>query len=325
MPDILCTSLNSEAGPHWKILEAGGFGCKVVSRQRNLFDEAQMIDALQGFQAVIAGAEPFTRRVIESSELRVIARTGVGYDAIDLAACDERGIVVCITPGVNHDSVAEHTIAMLMAIARGFPRVDQQVRACHWVRVARPRVLGSTLGLVGLGRIGRAVAWRAAGLGMNVIAYDPVADAAFADRWKIQIVSLEDLLRESDYVSLHLPMSSGNRRMINRKALALMKPGSVLINTSRGQLVDEQALIESLEAGHLRAAGLDVFEVEPLPTTSRLLKMDNVLLSGHVAGLDSKSHDDTFAMAANLVLQLYRGEWPSECIVNLKSASAWKW
>lgn len=324
---VLLTSLGAETGPHFEILRDAGFEPEVVDRTLNLWNEDNLIRALDGCVAVLAGSEPHTRRVIASSaELRVIARMGVGFDAVDVAACDELGVIITTTPGCNHDAVGEHAIALLMGVARDFPRQDMAVRRGKWVRQALPRVEGSTIGIVGLGRIGRAVAWRAAGLGMKVVAFEPYADKAFCEKWNIEIVSLDDLLARSDYVTLHCPSTSESRHLMNAARFAKMKPGSVLINTARGPLVDEAALIDALKSGHLRAAGLDVFEKEPLPTDSPLVGMENVLLAGHVAGLDQESHDATYAMGAEIIVTLARGgRPPAEAIQNKRNLTAWSW
>ncbi|MCA9064812.1 MAG: phosphoglycerate dehydrogenase [Planctomycetaceae bacterium] len=323
---VLCTALGAEAGPHFDMLRGAGHVCDVVDRSLNLWDEDQLISAIQGYHAIIAGSEPFTQRVLKSSPgLRVLARTGVGFDAIHLPTCEELQIVVATTPGVNHHAVAEHTISLLMGVARGFPAYDQEVRRLEWTRISRPRVMGSTLGIIGLGRIGQAVLTRAVGLGMNVLVFDPFAPQAFVAKHDVKLVSLDELLAQSDYVTLHSPLTAETKHLINAKTLARMKQGSVVINTARGALVDEAALIASLKAGHLRAAGLDVFEVEPLPADSPLLTMDNVLLSGHVAGLDNESHNGTYEMSADTILQLLAGQWPGERIQNLKSVTGWKW
>lgn len=326
MPNVLCTALNTDTGPHLPLLEAAGFTCLHPPPGRNLYDAQVLFEVAQNCEAVMAGSEPWPRWVIEGlPRLRVLSRTGVGFDAIDLAACDDCRVVVATTPGVNHHAVAEHTIAMLMGVARGFPARDQQVRAGSWKRVSTPRIMGRTLGLVGLGRIGRAVATRARGLGLQVIAYDCQPAVEFAEQWNVRLVSLEHIWRESDYISLHLPMSPDVKHLINAQTLAQMKPGAVLINTARGALVDEAALYEALRSGRLRAAALDVFETEPLPLDSPLLKLDNVLLSGHVAGLDDESHRDMLTMAADTIIQLYRGGWPAERIRNLAGVKDWKW
>lgn len=326
MPKVMCTSLNAEHGPHQDILRAAGFEVQVAPRSIDLWQEENLINLLADSHAILAGSEPYTHRVIESlPNLRVITRTGVGFDAIDLPACDKAKVVVTTTPGVNHHSVAEHTLALLFGVARGFPSNDMRVRENRWQRVAHPRIMGRMLGIVGLGRIGKAVAWRAAGLGMKILAYEPYPDPEFVQQWRIELASFEDLLKRSDYVSLHLPMSKESKHLMNAETFAMMKPGSVLINTARGALVDEKALYNVLKSGHLRAAALDVFEVEPLPLSSPLLEFDNVLFAGHLAGLDEESHDDTFRMGAETIINLYKGEWPAFCIQNLKGIKDWSW
>ena len=326
MPKVMCTSLNAEQGPHQALFADNGFECVIAPRDVDLSQEDNLIEVMQGCAASIAGSEPYTSKVLAAlTDLRVISRTGVGFDAVDLDACNERRIVVTTTPGVNHHSVAEQTFALLLGTARGFPDNDRRVRSGAWKRIARPRVMGGTIGIVGLGRIGRVVATRAVGLGMNVLAFEPYPVMEFVEQWRVELVELDDLFARSDFVSLHCPMSAENHHLINSQSLAKMKPGSVLINTARGLLVDEAALCAALKSGQLRAAGLDVFETEPLPLDSPLLELDNVLLAGHLAGLDEPSHEDTFAMAARTVIDLHNGGWPAECIQNLRGVTDWKW
>jgi phosphoglycerate dehydrogenase-like enzyme len=323
---VLCAAKNSESGPHIEILNSAGFEIRIVPPGIDPYLEDDLIALLRGCVASVAGSEPYTARVIaENPQLRVIARAGVGFDAVDLDACDRAKIAVTTTPGVNHHSVAEHTIALLLGVARGFPGVDRRVREGRWERPSHPRVMGSTLGIVGLGRIGRAVATRASGLGMNLLAYDPIPQTEFAEQWRIELTSFDDLLARSDFVSLHLPMSPASHHLFDAGTFAKMKRGSVLINTARGSLVDETALCDVLKSGHLRGAGLDVFEVEPLPVNSPLLTLDNVLLAGHVAGLDDESLRDTSILVARTIVDLRDGRWPEECIRNLKGVRNWKW
>ncbi len=161
---------------------------------------------------------------------------------------------------------------------------------------------------------------------MKVIAFEPFANAEFVQKWGIELASLDELLEKSDYVSLHCPVMAETKHLMNAARLARMKRGSVLINTARGALVDETALVDALRSGHLRGAGLDVFEVEPLPVTSPLLTLPNVLLAGHVAGLDIESQEDTLKMCADTIIGLAGGRWFPERIQNLKGAeAAWKW
>jgi len=326
MQTVLSASLNSNGAPHIEILEAAGFEVRILPEDVNRFDEDKLISYLHDCVAVSAGAEPYTERVIAAApQLRVIARTGVGYDAVDLKACDEAGIVVTTTPGVNHHAVAEQTIALLFGVALGFPELDRRVREKQWKRMAFPRVMGSTLGLVGLGNIGQAVVTRAVGLGMKVLAVEPAPVAEFAKKWNVELTNFDDLLARSDFVSLHAPLLPETKHMMNAKTLEKMKQGSILINTARGGLIDEHALYDAVKSGHLRGAGLDVFEVEPLPLDSPLLELDNVLLSCHVAGLDRESWYDTFVMLAETIVALREGRWPVECIRNLEGVTNWRW
>lgn len=326
MSKVLCASLNSEGGPHVGLLEAAGFEVKHPPEGADLFNEDVLGELLSDCVGSIAGSEPYTPKVLAMApELRVIARSGVGFDAVNLAECNKLGIVVATTPGVNHHSVAEHTIAMLMGVARGFPGLDQRVREDRWARIPYPRVMGTTLGIIGLGWIGRAVAFRAIGLGMKVIADEPYPAQEFMEQWPVEIVSREEIFTRSDYVSLHCPASPENRHLINKESLAKMKKGAVLINTARGALVDEDALYDALKSGHLRGAGLDVFEVEPLSLSSPLLELDNALLAGHVAGLDEESQRDTFKMVADTIIQLRDGNWPTVRIRNLQGVHDWTW
>ncbi len=326
MVRVLCTALNAESGPHFDLLQSAGHDCVVVDRSLDLWNANVLTQAIADYDAIIAGSEPYPEEVIRNSpRLRVLARAGVGFDAINVPACDQHDIVVATTPGCNHHSVAEHAIAMLMALGRGFPALDQEARRGEWNRNPLPRVWGRTLGLVGLGRIGQATAVRGLGLGMNVVAYDPFPPQQFCAEHRIPMRSLEDLFRESDFISLHLPMSAETRHLINENSIQTMKDGVVIINTARGPLIDEPALIAALQSGRVRAAGLDVFETEPLPVSSPLLQMPNVMVSGHVAGLDNESHDATWEMGADIILQLLAGKWPAECIQNMRGRSDWKW
>ncbi len=212
-----------------------------------------------------------------------------------------------------------------MGIARHFPVQDMAVRKASWTRLAAPRVMGSTIGIVGLGRIGRAVATRAHGLGMKIISHDPFASVEFADQWNIELVKLDELYARADYISLHSPATEETTHMINAESLGKMKDTAVVINTARGALIDEPALIQALKNGVIRGAGLDVYEQEPLPADSPLIELDNVLLSGHIAGLDIESHNGMFNMAADVIIELHNGGWPTECIRNIENGSNWSW
>jgi phosphoglycerate dehydrogenase-like enzyme len=316
------------AGPDWPFLDVlRGAGLEVVyPRQRKALTEDDLLVELEGVAAVVAGMEPYTRRVIEASQgLRVIARVGVGYDAVDTDAAAERGVAVTVTPGVNQESVAEHTFALMLALARSVVPMHLAIRGGGWRRDSGVPLRGRTLGLVGLGRIGKEVALRAAAFRMTVLAYDPVPDARFADEHHVALVPLDRLLAESDFVSLHLPLAVESRHLIDARALGRMKPTAFLINTARGGLVDEAALAAALRAGRLAGAGLDVFAEEPPPPGDPLRRPDNVVCTGHTAGIDSQSRDDMALLAARSVAALSRGEWPESQVVNPACRGKFRW
>jgi len=327
MPRVLVTPgpLYQQPGPYRDVLEGAGLEVVFPPEGRPLMQPELLAAQLGGIDAVLAGMEPFTPEVLAGCKVRVIARMGVGYDAIDIPAATKHNVLVTITPGTNEISVAEQALALLLGVFRGFPGRHQEVLSGVWRRKSLPRLGGKTIGLVGLGRIGRAMVPRAHGLGLNVIACDPLADAATASQLGIRLCSFEELLRTADIVSLHAPATPETTDMINARTLALMKAGSVLINTARGNLVDEDALADSLRRGHLMAAGLDAFKIEPLPLDSPLLKLDNVLMAPHMGGLDLESEVAMSRLAAQCIADLYRGRCPEVCVVNRSILPNWHW
>ena len=327
MPRVLVTPtiLRNVPGDYCEILLAGGFEVVYPPEGLDTMQRENLLEVLCGVDAMLASTEPLTREVLAQCKLRAIARMGVGYDAIDVAAASDLGIAVTITPGTLEESVAEHTIALLLGVTRGIVQRDREVRAGVWTRRPMPRMAGKTFGIVGLGRIGRAVAPRVQGLGMKVVAYDPFADAQFASKQGVTLMTLSELLETADVVSLHSPTTPDTFNMINRQTLALMKPGAVLINTARGAVVDEDALCEALDRGHLLGAALDVFKIEPLPVTSRLLAYDNVLVCTHMGGLDCESQNATSSLAALCIVDLFQGRWPDACVVNRQIRPNYKW
>ncbi|HVX61738.1 MAG TPA: phosphoglycerate dehydrogenase [Pirellulales bacterium] len=329
MPRILVTPsvIKHQPGPYREVLEQAGFEVVYPTAQlsESVADPPLLLSQLEGVSGVLAGSELYNREVLSRTKIRAIARMGVGYDAIDVPAASEHGILITTAPGTNQHSVAEQTISLLLGVFRGFPGRDQEVRSGVWKRQALPRLAGRTIGLAGLGRIGQAVVPRAIGLGLKVIAYDPFPNESFAAQHGVKLCGLDELLAEADIVSLHMPCTPETADLINAETLARMKPGSVLINTARGGLVDESALADALARGHLMAAGLDVFKIEPLPVDSPLLKLNNVLLSPHMGGLDLESQRDMSTLAAQCLVDLHQGRWPEGCVVNAELRPGWKW
>jgi D-3-phosphoglycerate dehydrogenase / 2-oxoglutarate reductase len=326
MANVLITTevLRNAPGKHVDLLRAAGY--EVRFSAKTPLTEDDTIEALQGFAACIAGSEPYTDRVLGAlPALRVISRNGVGYDAIDVPAATRRGIAVTITPDANHQAVAEHTLALLLAVARSIVQSAVDTRAGNWKRrtIFIP-LRGRTLGIIGLGRIGRSVAARAGGFGLRLLACEKFPDNDFVKKHDIELVDLDTLLASSDFVTLHTPMTPETRELINRRTLAQMKQGSVLINTSRGAMINEADLVEALRSGHLAGAGLDVLATEPPPPGHPLLALDNVIVSHHVSALDSQAVEDMSLAAAHNLVDLLAGKWPAGSIVNPDVRSAWQ-
>lgn len=235
---------------------------------------------------IVRSATKVTPALLEKAgKLRVIGRAGVGVDNVDMDAATHRGVLVMNTPGGNAISVAEHTIGLMLGLVRSIPQLSASVHAGKWEKsgASGAELRGKTLGLIGFGRVGTEVARRARAFEMKVIAFDPSASAAMARELEVEIVSLEDLLRRADVVSLHTSLNSSSERMINKSAIATMKKGARLVNCARGELIDEAALAEALRSGHIAAAALDTFAPEP-PKDSPLVGLPNVIATPHVAG-----------------------------------------
>lgn len=303
--------------PYLGRLEAAGLEVERRIGRQGKMTEDELRSALPGVFATLASSEPYTERVFrEAPDLRVVARWGVGFDAIDVNAATRHGVVVCTSVGANHEAVADYAFSLMCAVQRGVLRNHRLITSGQWKTEFHRGLWRATVGIVGLGRIGQAVARRCRGFEMTILAYEPYPDRDFVRQYNVELVSLEDLLRRADLVTLHCPATAESRHLINRERLALMKPTAHLVNTARGSLVDESALHEALVTGRIAGAGLDVFEKEPLHD-SALFGLDNVVLAPHVAGIDETSEVAMANRAIDAILAVWRGEAPpKECVVN---------
>lgn len=293
-----------------RALQAAGLEVRLAPKRG-----ARSADELRPLVADAAGAivstDPFDAQVLAAAAgLRIIARVGVGVDSIDLEEATARGIVVTVTPGANEVTVAEHAIALMLALRRRLCEHDAAVRDGAWERTGEhlPWLLsGSTVGLVGYGRIGRLVAHRLLCFGVRVLVRDPLV----REDEQVTVVELPELLAASDIVSLHAPLEPSTEGLIGAAELAVMRSGSVIVNTARGGMVDEQALVDALRSGHLRGAGLDVFAHEP-PVGHELLELPNVILTPHTAGLSDRSVDEMTRRATASVIDVLQGRRPPD-------------
>ncbi len=273
--------------------------------------EDRLVELVKDVDAIIVRSKPkVTRKVIEAApKLKVIGRAGVGLDNIDLEAAKERGIKVVNSPAASSRSVAELAVALMFNVARKIAFADRKMREGVW---AKKQCMGielesKTLGIVGFGRIGYQIAKIAKALGMNVLLYDPYPNEERAREVGGRFVDLETLLRESDVVTLHVPLVESTYHLINEERLRLMKPTAILINAARGAVVDTNALVKALKEGWIAGAGLDVFEEEPLPKDHPLTKLDNVVLTPHIGASTVEAQMRAGVQVAEQIVEILKG------------------
>jgi len=260
----------------------------------------------------IRSSTRFTDAVFhQSTELRLLSLWGTGTDNVDLAAAARHGVTVTNTPGVSAFSIAEHALALMLAAARRMPRLDAEIRQGRWPRGEAVQMHGKTLGIIGLGHVGRQFARLGAGIGMRVIAWTMHPNPALG----FELVSLDQLLQSSDVVSLHLRLSSETRGFMSKTEIGKMKPSTILINTARGAIVDEPALVDALATRRIAAAGLDVFETEPLPQGHPLTRLDNVVLTPHSAGVTPEALEAGLQLSVDNVWNFLDGH-PTNVVVS---------
>jgi D-3-phosphoglycerate dehydrogenase len=289
-------------------------GCELVfNKNGRAFNEAELIEAIPGINATIAGSEPYNERTLSAGkDLKVIARVGVGFDMIDIAAATRHKVPVAMAFGTNHEAVADHAFALMAGLSNQLPRYHKDIVEGRWGAHFHRSIWGSTVGIIGLGRIGRALARRCRGFDMRILASDIAPDADFAAANDIQMVDLETLLRESDFVSVNAPHTPLTDKIINAESLAMMKSSAYVVNTARGGLVDEPALVEALKNNRIAGAGLDVVAVEPLPDGSTLRDLDNVILTPHCAGVSDTAVTLMLERCIDSILAIKEGRNPGD-------------
>lgn len=278
--------------------------------------ERELFAALKSAGGVMVRIREFNRKMIEpAAGLKIIAKHGVGYDNIDVGAATERKIPVTITPEANSDSVADHTLMFMLALSRNLLKSDGDLKKGRFTRREHYTGLelgGKTVGIIGLGRVGSRVAKRCAlGFGMKVTAYDPFISIEYAGKHHAELVpDLENLLKTSDYVTVHTPLTELTENMIGEKELRMMKPDAFVINTARGGVIDEKALLPALKDRRIRGAAVDVFVKEPVPSENPLLGLDNILVSPHIAGGAREAGVKMATHAAEEIVRVLKGQRP---------------
>jgi D-3-phosphoglycerate dehydrogenase len=303
MKKILATprSFANHSDEPLKLLELAGFTV-IKNPVGRILTKEEMIRYLSDCEGVIVGVDPLDRDVLESAHsLRAIAKYGVGTDNIDVDYAKERGIPVTVTAGANSEAVADWTFSLMLALARDLIPIDRKCRERDWKKITGTDVYGKTLGIIGLGAIGKGVARRAFGFDMQVLACEPYWDDEFAIKWGVTRASVNEICRECDFITLHVPLTENTRNTIGKKELELMKKDVVLINTSRGGIVDEDALLEALFERRIRGAGVDAFCVEP-PEDPRWYSLENLIIGNHAGAATYGAADMMGLMAAKNIL-----------------------
>jgi D-3-phosphoglycerate dehydrogenase len=272
---------------------------------------AEVAHLLPGINGYIAGLDEIDVNALSAADnLKVIARYGVGVDNVDLPAAKAKGIIVTNTPGANSVSVAELALGLMLALARQIPEAVEAVHQGKWPRYPGISLEGKTVGILGLGAIGKQLARRLAGFDCKILAFDPFADSAFAKDHQIGLTSMEEVIEHSDFVSLHLPLLPETRGLVNDTFLSKMKKGSFLINTSRGETVDEGALLKALQSGHIKGAGLDAFTVEPPDPGNPLLALPQVIATPHLGAQTDGATSNMGWLAMRDCLAVLKNEKP---------------
>lgn len=314
---VTTTSFQDTPGSHHDLLKETGWE---IITARGPLNEADTLALVGDIDGMICGDDNITRKVLDKAlpRLRVLSKYGIGVDKIDVAAATELGVPVCFTPGVNHTTVSEHCFALMLAFFKNLvPEVDH-TRAGRWKRLIGTEVMGKTIGIVGLGRIGKEVAIRAKAFGMEIQAFDIYWDEAFASEYGVKrCESFAELFETSDVISLHTNLTEETRNMINLKSLSTMRDGVIIINCARGELVDTDAMVHALKIGKVGGYGTDVLDEEPPRPDHPLLHAENCLVTPHIG---SRTYESVVRQATksvqNLILAM-NGEKPLAQVNNV--------
>ena len=300
-----------------QILRDAGHEAILATAASQYLSDGELRAQLPGVSGVMASSERYSRATFEEfPDLRAIARIGVGFDAIDLEAARDHEVPVMIAAGSNHTTVAESTVALMLALARELGTYFRTTAAGDWTRPSTTELRAKTIGLIGLGRVGRSVVRRLAGFDANFVASEPFPDPEFIAEFGVDLVEPDEVFRRADFLTLHTPLTDDTRNIVNFRSLDLMRPGCFIVNTARGGLVNEPALHTALESGHLAGAALDVRTSEPPASSDNLASHPRVLATPHMAGLSQESMERMTTVAAANIVAALRGDWDSEMVVN---------
>ena len=285
--------------------------CEIIDDPLSGITEDDFCRTIHGIDAVIAGSERYTQNVLRAADkLKIIARTGAGYDQIDLRAATKNAVWVTTTPGAGSHAVSDFTLGLILCLLRNIPAMAQEMKNGEWNQFAGRELSSTTLGVIGAGAIGQEVIKKARGFGANVIAFDVYHDHAFAEKWQIQYVPLDELMVQSDIVTLHTALTEHTQGLIDERRLRLMKKNAYLVNTSRPDVVDKDALIKILKKGQIAGAAIDVHDPAPCAPGDSLVQLDNVIATPWTAYKTEEAIDRMCNTAVNDIVTVLRGGAP---------------
>lgn len=298
-----------------KILENAG--CEIIENSHGRpYTVDELKEIVEDIDGVVVGVDDWNEDVFKlAPKLKGMARFGVGVDNIDLNAAKEHGIIVCNSPGINSSAVAEQAVALLLSLIRNIPEMNRAVRKGEWPRPMFHELKSRTIGFLGFGAIARNVAQRLAGFGPEMIAYDKYPNQEAADKLGVRLVSQEEVLKESDIISIHLPATDETKHLINKETIQQMKDGVYIVNTARGSIVNEADMAEALESGKAAGFGTDVFEHEPIDLSGPLFKYDNYIATPHVSAETFENCETTSVVTAKALLAVFEGKEPENRLV----------
>ncbi|MBE0699457.1 MAG: phosphoglycerate dehydrogenase [Anaerolineaceae bacterium] len=306
----------AKSDPRLKTRLEGLVGKVIYNPTGKPLTSAEVAALLPQVDGYIAGLDGIDRSALATADrLKVIARYGVGVDCVDLSAAKEKGIIVTNTPGANSVSVAELAIALMLSLVRQIPEAVNATRQGKWPRLSGISLEGKTIGIIGLGAIGKLLAQRLAGFACRLLAYDPYPDLVFAADHQVALLPLEEILRQADLVSLNMPLLPETFHLVDESFLARMKKGAYLVNTARGEIIDEHALLAALQSGHLRGVALDAFSVEPPDPSDPLLALPQVITTPHLGAQTDGATNNMGWIALEECLAVLRGETPKHRVI----------
>jgi len=290
----------------YRMLEEAGISC-VKNPVGGILSKVEMLEHIKGMDGIIVGVDPLDKEVIAAGNLKAVSKYGVGTDNIDMTYCKEHGIDVTITRNANSEAVADYTFALILSVARKVVEIDRGCRSGDWGKKVTADVFGKKIGVAGLGAIGKGVVARAKGFSMKVYGYDIFRDEEYLKENDISFATVDEMIKECDFLSLHMPLSEETKYLINAKNLKTANKNLIIINTARGGIVNEDDLYEALKNDVILGAGVDVFEHEP-PKDSKLLELDNVVVGSHCAGSTIGAVDVMSEMAAENIIKALKGK-----------------